>query len=227
MRGLPPEVSHPPGTVSLIRDTQPPMRRTSSSMLPMQMGCRQTRFPELTGRSWTNWLSGGSSPIRRGFHWLTVPAISGTFKHQPSMQGWNVAVRPPRATLVGLLLLVASNCVSGCGSTGPASAGRSPATEPSAVGGVSASRPITDQSVCAQIDQTFYFPRVPAGGYTVTRVAARHIELLLGQAPSAGLHGEATTLQRAITTDNEAEMVSVILHVENSTCTPSGITPAT
>jgi hypothetical protein len=73
----------------------------------------------------------------------------------------------------------------------------------------------------------FYIPTVPAGGYTVSRATANDIEMLLVQAQSASLRAEAAPLQQAIAADDEAGMVSVILHVENSTCTPSGIPPAT
>jgi hypothetical protein len=73
----------------------------------------------------------------------------------------------------------------------------------------------------------FYFPTVPAGGYTVSRKKAVANDQLLEQAESSDLRAEAMPLHRAITADDEAGMVEAILYVQNSTCGTNGITPAT
>ena len=83
------------------------------------------------------------------------------------------------------------------------------------------------QSVCAEIDQRFYFPTVPSEGYTVSRATAAVIEQLLQHAPSADLRAEASPLEKAIEANNEAAMVSVIMHVEDTTCAATGIPPPT
>jgi len=137
-----------------------------------------------------------------------------------------VAFHTARTAWLGLAIVVAANCISACGSTGASSADTSTTAKVHGVG-VATSDPIGEQSVCAEIDQRFYFPTVPAGGYTVTRSTASDIEHLLEHAQSTDLQAEASPLKRAIDADNESAMVSVILHVQNSTCAASGTPPAT
>jgi len=73
----------------------------------------------------------------------------------------------------------------------------------------------------------FYFPTVPSSGYTVSRATAVGITDLLAQAQSGALRAEAAPLQRALTANDMAAEIHVILRVQNSTCAPSGMPPAT
>jgi len=137
-----------------------------------------------------------------------------------------VAFHTSRTAWLGLAIVCAASCITACGSTGASSADTSTTAKPPGVS-VATADPTGEQSVCAEIDQKFYFPTVPAGGYTVTRSTASDIEHLLQHAPSTDLQAEAGPLERAIEADNESAMVSVILHVQNSTCAASGTPPAT
>jgi len=86
---------------------------------------------------------------------------------------------------------------------------------------------LTSRAVCARIDGMFYFPTVPSSGYTVSRATAVGITDLLAQAQSGALRAEAAPLQRALTANDMAAEIHVILRVQNSTCAPSGMPPAT
>jgi hypothetical protein len=137
-----------------------------------------------------------------------------------------VAFHTARTAWLGLAIVVGASCISACGSTGASSADKSTTAKLPSVSEASTD-PIGEQSVCAEIDQRFYFPTVPAGGYTVTRSTASDIEHILQHAQSPDLQAEAGRLERAIEADNESAMVSAILHVQNSTCAASGTPPAT
>jgi len=86
---------------------------------------------------------------------------------------------------------------------------------------------MTDDRICATIDGVFYFPTVPASGYSVSRRSAIMVEGLLEHAPLDSLRNEATPLQRAIDSDSKAAMVQVFLHLENSVCPLLGVPPVT
>ena len=131
-----------------------------------------------------------------------------------------------RTAWLGLAIVIAGSCISACGSIGASSSDTSTTAKPPG-GDEATSDPTGEQSVCAEIDQKFYFPTVPAGGYTVSRSTAADIEQLLQHAQSTDLRAEASPLERAIEADNETAMVSVILHVQNTTCAASGTPPAT
>jgi hypothetical protein len=131
-----------------------------------------------------------------------------------------------RNVRLGLATVLVATCISACSSTRASTSVTSTTVGP--VGSrVATSDPAGEQSVCSRIDGIFYFPTVPAGGYTVSSTAAKEIETLLLQAHSTELHAQATLLRQAIDADDESGMVRVILHVEDDTCTPSGIPPAT
>ena len=144
----------------------------------------------------------------------------------PEWKNSGVAFHTARTAWLGLAIGVAASCISACGSTGTSSADTSTTANPPGVS-VATADPTGEQSICAEIDQRFYFPTVPAGGYTVTRSTASDIEHLLQHAQSTDLQAEAGPLERAIEAGNESAMVSVILHVQNSTCAASGTPPAT
>ena len=131
-----------------------------------------------------------------------------------------------RKAWLGLAIVVAGSWISACASTGASSSDTSTTAKPPG-GDVPTSSPNGVQSVCAEIDQRFYFPTVPSEGYTVSRATAAVIEQLLQHAPSADLRAEASPLEKAIEANNEAAMVSVIMHVEDTTCAATGIPPPT
>jgi len=137
-----------------------------------------------------------------------------------------VASHTARCTRLGLAIVVAGMCLSACGSTGTSSSDTSTTAPPS---GSDVATPglAGEQSVCAAIDGEFYYPTVPAGGYTLSRATVDDIETRLRQARATGLRADAIPLQRAIEADNEAAMVREILHVQNTTCADSGTPPAT
>ena len=137
-----------------------------------------------------------------------------------------MAFHTARTAWFGLAIVCAASCITACGSTAASSVDTSTTAKPPGVS-VATADPTGEQSVCAEIDQKFYFPTVPAGGYTVTRSTASDIEHLLQHAPSTDLQAEAGPLERAIEAENESAMVSVILHVQNSTSAASGTPPAT
>ena len=128
-----------------------------------------------------------------------------------------VALHTARTARLGLAIVIAASCVSACGSTGASSADTSTTAMPPGVS-LATADPTGEQSVCAEIDQMFHVPTVPAGGYTVTRSTASDVEHLLQHAQSTDLQAEAGPLERAIEADNESAMVSMILHMQNSTC---------
>ena len=137
-----------------------------------------------------------------------------------------VASLTVRRTWFGLTVLIAGSCMAACSSTGPSPTDTSTTTTSSG-SDVAAPDPTAGQGVCAEIDQRFYYPTVPAGGYTISRTTASDIEQLLQHAPTADLRAEAHPLHKAIEADNEAAMVSVIMHVANTTCGATGTPPAT
>ena len=85
----------------------------------------------------------------------------------------------------------------------------------------------TDVSICNQIVGLFYYPTVPASGYSVSLQSASEVEALLKNASFSGLRNEAVPLQQAIDSNNESDMVRIFGYLEYSVCPLVGVTPVT
>jgi hypothetical protein len=114
-------------------------------------------------------------------------------------------VRPAIVT-VGAFILAAG--LSACSSSGPANS-------------------LNAGAICGLVNSTLFYPTIPRSGEHISTKSAMTIEAALRKAASPALRSQSAALQQAIDRNDEAQMLSVVSHIQKHVCPPLGSPPVT